>query len=49
MVRDRIVHLWLADDQPLAERDALRIAAENIPGVKGVEEHLVPAPVFPAF
>jgi CBS domain-containing protein len=49
MVRDRIVHLWLADDQPLAERDALRIAAENIPGVKGVEEHVVPAPVFPAF
>ena len=49
MVRDRIVHLWIADDQPVAEREALRIAAENIPGVKGVEEHLVPAPVIPAF
>ena len=40
MVRDRIVHLWISDDQPMAERDALRVAAENIPGVQRVEEHL---------
>jgi CBS domain-containing protein len=49
MVRDRVVHIWLSDDQPPAERDALRVAAENIPGVRRVEEHIVPAPVVPAF
>ncbi len=27
----------------------LRVAAENIPGVRRVEEHIVPAPVIPAF
>ncbi len=49
MVRDKVVHVWLSDDQPTAERDALRVAAENIPGVRRVEEHIVPAPVVPAF
>ncbi len=49
MVRDKVVHVWLSDDQPKAERDALRVAAENIPGVRRVEEHIVPAPVIPAF
>jgi len=49
MVRDKVVHVWLSDDQPIAERDALRVAAENIPGVRRVEEHIVPAPVVPAF
>src|SRR5487761_255497 len=49
MVRDKVVHIWLSDDQPTAERDALRIAAENIAGVRRVEEHIVPAPVIPAF
>jgi CBS domain-containing protein len=49
MVRDKVVHIWLSDDQPIAERDALRVAAENIPGVRRVEEHIVPAPVIPAF
>jgi CBS domain-containing protein len=49
MVRDRVVHIWLSDDQPPAERDALRVAAENIAGVRRVEEHIVPAPVVPAF
>ena len=48
-VRDKVVHVWMADDQPIAERDALRVAAENIPGVRRVEEHVVPAPVIPAF
>jgi CBS domain-containing protein len=48
-VRDKVVHVWMADDQPIAERDALRVAAENIAGVRRVEEHLVPAPVIPAF
>lgn len=49
MVRDKVVHIWLSDDQPAAERDALRVAAENIAGVRRVEEHIVPAPVIPAF
>jgi hypothetical protein len=49
MVRDRVVHIWMSDDQPEAEKQALRIAAENIAGVRRVEEHIVPAPVIPAF
>lgn len=49
MVRDKVVHVWMADDQPEAEKRALRVAAENIPGVRRVEEHIVPAPVIPAF
>jgi osmotically-inducible protein OsmY len=36
-------HIWVSDDRPPEERQAMR-AAENIPGVQGVEEHLVPAP-----
>ena len=49
IVRDRVVHLWFSDDRSEEERQALRVAAENIPGVRQVQEHIVPAPVFPAF
>ena len=49
IVRDRVVHLWFGTDEPLERRRALKIAAENIPGVKGVEEHVVPAPLMPTF
>jgi CBS domain-containing protein len=49
IVRDRIVHVWCSDDRSDDERRALRVAAENIPGVKGVEEHIVAVPVTPAF
>jgi CBS domain-containing protein len=49
VVRDKVVHLWFADDQPEEEREAMRIAAENVSGVKGVEQHNVPAPAVPAF
>jgi CBS domain-containing protein len=49
IVRDRVVHLWFSDDRSDDERQALRVAAENIPGVRKVEEHIVPAPVFPSF
>jgi len=49
IVKDRVVHVWFSDDQPEEERQALRIAAENIPGVRRVEEHIVPAPVIPSF
>ena len=49
IVRDRVVHLWMTDDEPEEQREALRVAAENTPGVTGVEEHIVPAPLIPAF
>jgi CBS domain-containing protein len=48
IVKDGIVHFWLLE-QPEAERRALRVAAENIPGVRGVQEHVAPVPVMPAF
>jgi CBS domain-containing protein len=47
MVRNNVVHLWCTDDQPADERDAIRIAAENTPGVVRVEEHLVHVPITP--
>lgn len=49
IVRDRVVHLWLSDDRSDDERQALRVAAQNIPGVRAVQEHIVPTPVFPSF
>lgn len=47
-VRDGVVHIWRADDQSDEERRALRIAAENTPGVTSVEEHVVHVPMTPA-
>ena len=47
IVRDGVVHIWVGDDRPQSEKEALRVAAENIAGVRGVEEHLVPAPLIP--
>jgi predicted transcriptional regulator len=47
MVRNNVVHVWYSDDQPVEERDAIRVAAENTPGVARVEEHLVHVPVTP--
>ena len=49
IVRDGIVHLWISEDELSEKRQALRIAAETTPGVRGVEEHDVPAPVITAF
>jgi CBS domain-containing protein len=49
IVRDGVVHFWLSSDEPEENKQALRVAAETTPGVRGVEEHVVPAPVFPAF
>lgn len=43
------VHLWFGSDEPEGRRQAIRVAAENIPGVRGVEEHVVPVPLMPAF
>ena len=39
IVSDGVVHLWGVVDSN-DQRRALRVAAENIPGVTGVEEHL---------
>ena len=49
IVRDGIVHFWVSEDELSEKRQALRVAAETILGVRGVEEHTVPAPVIPAF
>ena len=49
IVRDGIVHFWISEDEPIERRQALRVAAENTPGVRGVQEHDVPAPVITAF
>jgi CBS domain-containing protein len=48
IVRDRVVHFWLSDNQSQEERRALRVAAENIAGVRRVEEHIVPAQLLTA-
>jgi CBS domain-containing protein len=47
IVREGVVHIWVSDDRPEEEKQALRVAAENIAGVRGVEEHIVPAPMIP--
>ncbi|HYZ42823.1 MAG TPA: CBS domain-containing protein [Stellaceae bacterium] len=49
IVRDGVVHFWLSSDEPEEKKQALRVAAETIPGVRGVEEHVVPVPLVPAF
>ena len=49
IVRDKVVHLWFCEDQPEEERQAVRVAAENVPGVRNVEQHIVPAPAIPSF
>ncbi|MDE0852869.1 MAG: CBS domain-containing protein [Nevskia sp.] len=47
VVRDGVVHLWgyVLSEQ---ERRALRVAAENVPGVRAVKDHTVDFPVFPS-
>jgi CBS domain-containing protein len=42
IVRDRVVHFWLAANQTEEEKRALRVAAENIAGVRRIEEHIIP-------
>ena len=51
VVSDGVVHFWgvVGSEE---ERRALRVAAENIPGVRGVEDHSIsgplrPGPLFP--
>lgn len=43
-VRDGVVNLWGIVDSA-SQRTALRIAAEALPGVRAVNDHLVPRPV----
>ena len=52
VVSDGVVHFWgvVGSEE---ERRALRVATENIPGVRGVEDHTIsgplrPGPLFPA-
>ena len=49
LVRDGTVHFWISADELPEKRQALRVAAETIAGVRGVEEHVVPAPAIPGF
>jgi hypothetical protein len=49
IVRDGVVHFWFSDDEPGEKRHALRVAAEAINGVQGVQEHMMPTAHFPAF
>jgi len=51
VVSDGIVHLWGTGSEE--ERKALRVVAENIPGVRGIEDHTISGPryltpLFPA-
>jgi hypothetical protein len=46
VVRDGIVHLW-GSIWSTDALDAMRTAAEGIPGVKGVEDHTIPYPIMP--
>jgi hypothetical protein len=41
------VHLWCSDDRSQEQRQALRVAAENTPGVRSVEMHILSAPMVP--
>jgi CBS domain-containing protein len=43
IVRDRAVHFWFSVDHSEEERRAARMVAENIAGVRRVEEHIVPS------
>ena len=45
IVKDGVVHLWSSyfSEQ---EKRALVVAAETIPGVRGVEDHMRPVPTY---
>ena len=46
VVSDGVIHLW-GVFRSAESVDAVRVAAENIPGVKGIEDHTEPYPVMP--
>lgn len=39
-VSEGVVHFWGATEND-ADRDAVRVAAENVPGVRGIEDHRI--------
>lgn len=49
LVSHGMVTLWFSSDEPEENRRAIRVAAENVPGVHHVEEQIVPAPLLPTF
>jgi len=49
IVSGGIVHLWFGSNESEERRQAVRVAAENIPGVRGIEERIVPVPMMPPF
>lgn len=49
LVNGGVVTLWFSSDEPEDNRRAIRVAAENVPGVRSVQENIVPAPLLPAF
>ena len=49
IVGNGIVHFWFSEDEPGEKRQALRVAAESINGVRGIEEHVMRASYLPAF
>lgn len=48
IVTNGVVHLWFGSDEPEERRQAVRVAAENIPGVQRAQVHVVPVPLMPA-
>ena len=48
-VRVGVVHFCVSQDETQEKRHALRVAAENIAGVRAVEKHDVPTPAIPSF
>ena len=49
IVSDGTAHIWFTSDESSATMQAARVAAENIPGVQGVEVHIAPAPIVSHF
>jgi CBS domain-containing protein len=49
IVRDGVVHFWFSEDEPRDKREAMRVAAESVGGVRGVVEHVMPAAYYPSF
>jgi predicted transcriptional regulator len=45
VVSDGVVHFWGTVGSP-QERTALRVVAENIPGVRGIEDHTTSGPRY---
>jgi CBS domain-containing protein len=49
IVNGGVVHLWFTADESNETKEAARVAAESISGVRGVEVHIAPASIVTAF